>query len=93
VTRPNYYFGPTTDVPVIESLHAVERVPKRLHKHKACYKLHYHARIQKKWNKRFGFYDKPTMYFGATDSGRVLFVHPHLMPKVREALRQQRKSP
>lgn len=49
-------------VPVIKSPNAVEWGSKKLHKKKRWMKKSYHERIQKKWDKRFGFWQKPAAY-------------------------------
>mgnify|MGYP001770394125 CR=1 FL=1 len=39
----------------------------------------YHLRIQKKWNKRFGFERRPTAY----QVGGVIFAHPDIVDKLK----------
>lgn len=43
----------------------------------------YHARIQKKWTRRFGTRQEPTFYLLA---GRQIVAHPALRAKLMEAL-------
>lgn len=75
--------------PVYVSNVALEKteVPARIHVEKYWHEGRaYHARIQKKWIKRFGFYSKPAIF--KTPHG--FFVHPNLMPELRAALAQER---
>jgi len=55
------------------------RRPRRVHHKTVSMSDNYHARIQKKWIKRFGFESEPCMY--QTPAG--LFVHPDLIPQLR----------
>lgn len=70
---------------VVESPHAVQTVPIRVHKKRRNQTEAYHRRIQKKWRKRFGTKEVPCMYlmntgalsFDRSQPGReVLVVNP-----------------
>ena len=50
-------------IKVVESPLAVMQVPNRQHKRKRWMSNAYHARIQKKWRKRFGTHEEPCMIF------------------------------
>lgn len=62
--------------------------PVRVHKLKRWHlykifnktKLPYHDRVQKKWNKRFGFIMRPTVYISQTG----IHCHPSLYDKFKE---------
>lgn len=56
--------------------------PVRPHKKTRSMSEAYHRRIQKKWVKRFGYEREPCIF--QTPHG--VFVHPALMPQLREAL-------
>ena len=67
--------------------------PNKVHKRRRGQTKAYHARIQKKWNKRFGTQQVPGAYlidgraiglFGV-DFGKTLVVHPSLTAKLRRA--------
>lgn len=49
-------------VKVVESQYAVRKVPVRQHKKRRNQSATYHARIQKKWVKRFGMKEEPCAY-------------------------------
>lgn len=88
---------------VIESIYATETVPVRKHKltrsqithlQKHMFKgITYHDRIQKKWNKRFGFKQVPGMMIvdpkamGFMDIGRseskVIIAHPTVIEALK----------
>ncbi len=60
------------------------RVPVRKHKLRRNQKRSYHARIQKKWNKRFGTF----MSAQAIVMNGVIFVHPQDFDRVCQAIRK-----
>jgi len=76
-----------------ESLMATTMKPNKVHKHRRGQTKAYHARIQKKWTKRFGTQQVPGAFmldnraislFGGA-GGKTLVVHPALMGKLRRA--------
>lgn len=75
-------------VPIRESYMATKREPARVHVQRRGQKMRYHLRIQKKWNKRFGFVNMPAallMAAGAVGGkGHVLLVHPTIVARFRE---------
>lgn len=66
-----------------------QRVPVRVHKKRRNQTAAYHARVQKKWTKRFGTKEAPAAflidnrYLGGR--GRTLVAHPSLMEKANAA--------
>lgn len=78
-------------VPVISSPLAVARVSNRVHRQRRGQSAAYHARVQKKWDKRFGFSDKPQVYatldpiIGRT----VIIMHSSLYERLKEELKRQ----
>lgn len=70
-----------------ESDLAVSRAPRRVH-HRPRWDRsgHYHARIQKKWTKRFGSVDVPCAFWLGSGPAATLIVHPTLMDKLRKEL-------
>lgn len=78
-------------VEIRESPLAVQRVPKRVHRHRRTQTLRYHQRIQKKWARRWGYEHKPSAYVintaYLTGHGRpVLVCHPEVAKKLKAAL-------
>lgn len=74
-------------IDIRQSLLAVKTAPARIHKKRRNQSTAYHARVQKKWTKRFGTTSTPCM-FKMRDpwTGRETFVvHPSLMPALRAA--------
>ena len=71
-------------VRIMTSVNCLEETtePLRKHERKDWMSDTYHKRIQKKWNKRFGFWMQPVMY--QTPHG--ILCHPSLLPKIRAAL-------
>lgn len=70
-------------LPVYESTAATERTNVPIKVHRASKGTpSYHARIQKKWVKRFGWVHKPCIF--KTD--RAFYVHPSLMESLTVAL-------
>lgn len=63
-----------------ESPLAMTLEPNRRHKHRRNQTKAYHARIQKKWNKRFGKHEAP----GIWRAMGVTYVHPTIMQKLRQ---------
>lgn len=70
---------------IIENQLATTVVPVRVHVATDSMKKSYHQRIQKKWNKRFGFAVKPAVY--KTAFGLVCH------PEIAATLRKELKSP
>ena len=71
-------------VPIVASTMAVTKRANRIHKKRRSQSAAYHLRIQKKWNKRFGFHHIPCAYM-VTDpwTGRQSYVmHPTLVAKL-----------
>jgi len=71
-----------------ESLLAVKAVPARIHKKRRWDRSGgYHARVQKKWRKRFGTVDEPCVYkldMGMLGGrGPMFVIHPALMDRLR----------
>lgn len=71
-------------IPVIVSIGATEKVQARTHTRKRWMKDSYHRRIQKKWLKRFGYFDKPAAF--QTPTGFI--VHPEIAEALRRNLRK-----
>lgn len=71
-------------VRITSSVNCLEETqdPVRKHEREDWMSDTYHKRIQKKWNKRFGFTMKPVMF--QTPQG--ILCHPSLLPKIRAAL-------
>src|SRR5688500_3832417 len=65
----------------------VSQVPVREHKAKGT--TAYSKRIQKKWNKRFGFKQVQDVYI--VNGGRSVFMHPEAFAKLRIELDQGMK--
>ena len=67
---------------------ATTEAPARQHKKRRNQSASYHARVQKKWTKRFGkkLVPRAVLFnervFGSTQP--VLYVHPELMEKLKE---------
>lgn len=70
---------------IFQSTLCVEKTksPLRKHEKKRWMTDSYHRRVQKKWNKRYGFVMKPVMY--QTPDG--IFCHPVQYARIREALK------
>lgn len=75
---------PFAGIPIIENANCIEETqqPKKLHKRRNWMTDNYHSRIQKKWNKRFGFVWKPVAY--QTPQGIVC--HPAIAEQIRRAI-------
>lgn len=56
------------------------------HKLKPRMKLSYHNRIQKKWNKRFGFVKKPAMF----KVGNKIVCHPTIAEQIKHHFKDMR---
>ena len=56
------------------------KIPKKLHTKKS--KMSYHNRIQKKWNKRYGF----VMEYGCIKIENTLIVHPKIYKELKRKL-------
>ena len=78
----NPVVGHLLGVKVVKSWAAVSRVSVRKHKHRRGQSLAYHRRVQKKWDKRFGFDMKPCIYKLADGT---LIVHPTTYEAMRRA--------
>lgn len=76
-------------VPVFESIYATTKVPQREHVQKVGQSDNYHKRIQKKWNKRFGWFEKPA---AISMPGRLI-VHPDVMKRLRHQFQAQGLRP
>lgn len=81
---------------IVESTFALKDtdVPVRQHRRRRWMSERYHARIQKKWLKRFGTVREPCMYVMNPQAvgllgGKTLICHPALMPQLRDALARQ----
>jgi hypothetical protein len=80
--------NPFLCIKVIESPYAVEKTnePMRVHQGKEwMVGRSYHDRIQKKWNKRFGFAQKPCIF--KTKDGYI--AHPSLAHALRRSFRTE----
>ena len=64
---------------VLESIHALENTFVPIKKHSEGKKESYNYRIQKKWNKRFGFIHRPVCY----QMGNKLIAHPAIATQIR----------
>jgi hypothetical protein len=75
-----------------ESTFAVLRSQARVYPKRKAKSLRHHKRMNKKWERRYGFVEKPAAFMLDTrhlmgPSGKqVLFVHPDLMATVRRSL-------
>lgn len=80
-------------IPIIQSLGAVERVRNRRYPKRKAKSVRHWQRMDKKYAKRFGYFDKPCMYRMAGGAfGRETFVvHPALMSQLRAALSEGEK--
>ncbi len=77
---------------VLSSPHAATTKPARPHKKRRNQSDSYHARIQKKWNRRFGFVKAPAAFMVDTSAfafsagigcGKVLVAHPSIVDSIR----------
>jgi hypothetical protein len=102
---PGNISGPLGGIEVRESINACQTKPARAHKRRRNQTASYHARIQKKWNKRFGMVKKPAAFMIDTSllllpfSGdlprRMLVAHPSIVEQIRilhGGLRYERQS-
>ena len=90
---PGNLSGPLGGIEVRESINACQTKPARAHKRRRNQTNRYHARIQKKWNKRFGMVKKPAAFMIDTSlllmpfSGdlprRMIVAHPSLVEQIR----------
>lgn len=77
---------------ILESTGACTYVPRRTYAKRRARSPRHHARINKKWLKRYGLRAEPTAYFMNTsyllgvNGGQILVVHPLLAPKYRAAI-------
>lgn len=76
-------------LPIVTSPHCIRRVPSRVHD-KRRHSDTYHARIQKKWNKRFGMREEPIFMLVDNHAvglvqprGKVIVAHPDYVAAVR----------
>lgn len=78
--------NPLQGVPlrIIESTAACTYVPRRTYAKRRAHSPRHHARMNKKWLKRYGVRAEPTAYWMDTsyllgvDGGKTLVVHPTL---------------
>ncbi len=82
---------------IVESIYAVTVEPKRKHKFRRWMSDSYHARIQKKWRKRFGTINVPAMYVvNPAAAGLVgqkhVVLHPELLAKLRISIEAKMKA-
>jgi len=102
---PGNLSGPLGGIEVRESINACQTKPARAHKRRRNQTARYHARIQKKWNKRFGMVKKPAAFmidtsmlllpFSGDRPRRMLVAHPSLVEQIRSlhgGLRYERQS-
>lgn len=75
----------------VQTSHWAETItPNKVHKHRRGQTKAYHARIQKKWTKRFGVKHSPCAYvindvpLGLYSRGPILVVHPTIAQKLKE---------
>ena len=90
---PGNLSGPLGGIEVRESINACSTEPARAHKRRRNQTARYHARIQKKWNKRFGMVKKPAAFmidtsmlllpFSGDRPRRMLVAHPSLVEQIR----------
>ena len=81
---------------LFESPHAVDRKPARQHEKKRWMTDAYHSRIQKKWNKRYGYILKPACYVvsnrvlvGMGGDGKTMIAHPDIAAQIKEHAERQ----
>lgn len=74
---------------------AVRPAPNRVHKHRRGQTKAYHARIQKKWTKRFGTHQEPCAYIVGTTAlfpfgafGKAFIAHPSIVSKLQEEMQR-----
>ena len=81
------FVGSAFGLPIHESYMATRSRPARVHVQRRGQTMRYHLRIQKKWNKRFGFVSTPGAYMidGSVigQRGKMLMVHPTIAAKLR----------
>lgn len=70
---------------IVESILAVSQDPVKVHIAKSWMSSQYHNRIQKKWNKRYGYNVKPCMI--VMKDINTVAVHPDLMPTLLQHIR------
>ncbi|MDM0041862.1 hypothetical protein QTI05_22670 [Variovorax sp. J22R193] len=77
----NHFSG----IQIRESLLALTTTPARPHKKRRNQSAHYHARIQKKWTKRFGVRSIPGAYAmkDPWTGAQIIVAHPAVMAKIR----------
>ena len=79
---------PLNGMRIIENLLAMTVTPVRRHKKRSHQTASYHARIQKKWCKRYGTRQTPGSYIidlsAIGGRGRALVCHPDIARKIRE---------
>lgn len=77
---------------IIESTAACTYIQRRVYAKRRARSPRHHARINKKWLKRYGLRAEPnaywldTSYLLGVDGGKTLVVHPTLAPLYRQAL-------
>ena len=85
--------GHFSGVEVQPSIHAYSTNPARPHKRRRNQTASYHARIQKKWNKRFGVVKKPAAFmidtslillpFSVGRPRMMLVAHPSIVDQIK----------
>lgn len=75
------YLGMINGMPIKESPMAMERVPAKKHRVSIGMKKSYHHRIQKKWNKRYGYTYQPCAYIL---NNQVIVAHPDVIKALRQ---------
>lgn len=75
-------------IPIVENLLAMSTVPVREHKARfpfaGIHPTGYHARIQKKWTKRYGTKQVPAFFI--VNNGQMIVTHPALLADIRKVL-------
>lgn len=69
---------------IIESPDAFKRIRVRTYPRSHAKSPRHWRRMDKKWRKRYGFYNKPVMF----QMFDTLFVHPALMPTLRRQFQE-----
>jgi len=106
INKPIGILGSLSGVKVVESTFCLDRKPIRKHIKKSWMRETYHKRIQKKWDKRFGYVETPAVFMiqapnysmcrGLNEVSlggeQILSIHPELTAKVKESMETVNKK-
>lgn len=65
---------------IVQSVLAVEQVSAKIHKQSRSMSNSYHKRVQKKWDKRFGYIFVPSAYV----TSDAIIAHPEVAKRLKE---------